>query len=554
MSRARIGVAALAVLVVSCTGRLSQSGGPGEGTGMGSPTTDPLDTPGSSCQTNDLLPARLWRLTAAEYRASLRDVLELAAEPEVELEPEPVVAGFKNNASALSVSSRIAEQFQKAAAKLAPEGLLTFARHAGCDAAATTDETCVGRFITSFGARAFRRPLSAEEVTGYLAVYRAGLQDQDGDHGVELVIQTLLQSPHFLYRSELGDSAAEAATGMTELSGYELASALSYSLWGAPPDVSLLDAAGSGALGNPEGLTAQAERLLRDPKAESRITSFVSQWLMLADPAALRRDPVRFPDFEGNKPDLVQEIAWLSKQAFLAPGATLGSVFASPASLVTGGLRDLYGISANEGSAAQEAPLAGTGRLGLLTSGWLIASWSRDVDTAPMNRGKNLLGRVLCQALPPPPPELEIPPIIQREDATTRERFEAHSQTPVCAGCHDQLDAVAFALEHFDSEGRYRSQENGKPIDASGHVEAAGDMSGSFANIGELGQRLAGSRDARVCLARQLVRFTGGIGEGSDNECLLQALVDEATSHADSPRALLTALVVSDRFRKRRVR
>jgi hypothetical protein len=413
---------------------------------------------------------------------------------------------------------------------------------------------CVGRFIASFGARVFRRTLSAEEVTGYLAVYRAGLQDQDGDHGVELVIQTLLQSPHFLYRSELGDSAAAATAAVIELTADELASALSYSLWGAPPDAGLLDAARSGVLGNPDGLAAQAERLLLDPKAEGRISSFVSQWLMLADPAALRRDPAKFPGFETNKPDLVQEVAWLSKRSFLAPGATLGSVFVSPASLVTGGLRDLYGIPANGSSAAQETPLVGTGRVGLLTSGWLIASWSRDVDTAPMIRGKNLLHRVLCQALPPPPPELEIPPILDRPDATTRERFEAHSQTPVCAGCHDQLDAVAFALEHFDSEGRYRGQENGKPIDASGHVEGAGDMSGSFADIGELGQRLASSRDARVCLARQLVRFTGGTGEGTDNECLLEALVDEATTRADSPQALITALVRSDYFRKRQVR
>jgi hypothetical protein len=188
----------------------------------------------------------------------------------------------------------------------------------------------------------------------------------------------------------------------------------------------------------------------------------------------------------------------------------------------------------------------------LLTAPAVIASWSRDQDTAPMTRGKNLLQRVLCQTLPPPPAELKVTAIPQLATATTRQRYEAHVSDPACSGCHAPLDAVAFALEHFDSVGRYRDSEQGLAIDASGAL-SGGDFAGSFADVRELGQRLAASQDARGCLSRHYARFAIGGGQAGDDECLVERMTQAAALQGDSAPALLLALVTSDSFRRRRL-
>ena len=168
-----------------------------------------------------------------------------------------------------------------------------------------------------------------------------------------------------------------------------------------------------------------------------------------------------------------------------------------------------------------------------------------------MTRGKRFLERVLCQSLPPPPPSLEVPAVPQLENATTRERYAEHTKNPGCSGCHTTLDGVAFAFEHFDSAGRYRSDENGRPIDASGHIESGGDADGPFSDLSELATRLGASKAARACLARQYVRFAVGAGRQGDDDCLVQGLVDAAAKHGDSPTELMVALVSSDFFRAR---
>ncbi len=168
-----------------------------------------------------------------------------------------------------------------------------------------------------------------------------------------------------------------------------------------------------------------------------------------------------------------------------------------------------------------------------------------------MTRGRLFIDRVLCQDLPAPPAALDIPPVPVLEGATTRDRYAAHATIPGCAACHQKLDAVAFALENFDSAGRYRSTENGKPVDASGVITQTSDADGPFKDMTELATRLAGSIDVRACLARQYVRFVGGSGRRGDNACLTERLVNAAASEADSPRALIAALVTSDFFRTR---
>ncbi len=544
----------------ACTAKIGGDSANGtDAVGVGNSTSQAgaggpgISVNGKVCGGAKLPPARIWRLTSKEYLASARDLLGLEAPPDIELEVEPIVDGYKNNANALSVSTRFAGQLQKAGETLAAPGLAQFPRYSGCDASAVTDQACVQKFIQNFGARAFRRPLTPEETSGYLDVYRAGVLDAKAAGGVRLVVQTLLQSPYFLYRSELGTALLDDSSAPVRLNGYELASELSYSLWGTPPDDKLLAAAASGALTSTAELESQGRRLLSDPRARSLVSDFASQWLSLQDPSAPLRDPTQFPEFAAVKTDMFAEFAQLSQELFLGAGATLGAVFSSKSTFVTKSLADYYGLPAvAAGGALQSTSLLGTPRSGLLTSGALIASWSRDVDTAPMSRGRRILDRVLCQALPPPPAALDIPAIPQLVNATTRERYTIHAQNPLCTGCHTTLDGVAFALENFDSLGRYRSTENGKPIDASGQIQNGGDADGPFSNMAEFASRLSGSASARACLARQYVRFAVGTGTAGDDDCLIQGLVDAATKRGDSPTELLVALITSDFFRARR--
>ncbi len=544
----------LALQLAGCTARINgdeaRPGGAPTPGGLGGGGGGGPSVNGKTCANAPLLPTRIWRLTSAQYRESARDLLLLDKAPDVELEAEPVVEGFKNDADALSVSTHFAGQLQKAGEALGADGLRQFAHYSGCAAEALADQACVQKFIQGFGTRAFRRPLTGEEATAYLGVYQAGVEDNKAPGGVLLLVQTMLQSPYFLYRSELG-AATDKSAGATKLEAYELASDLSYSLWGTPPDDALLASASSGKLTTTPELETQTRRLLGDARAGALISEFAAQWLELQDPSTPLRDAATFPEFAAVKADMFSEFAALSREAFLGPGATLGGIFASSSTIVSPSLATYYGLPAVTGASPGKAPLAGTARAGLLTSGALVASWSRDKDTAPMSRGRKLLERVLCQALPPPPPSLDVPPIPKLDNATTREQYVIHAQNPTCTGCHDTLDSVAFALEEFDSAGHYRTTENGKPIDASGQVQNAGDASGPFSNMAELATRLSGSSYARACLARNYVRFAGGRAKHDEDSCLVDGLVDAARAHGDSPSELVVALVTSDFFRSR---
>jgi Protein of unknown function (DUF1592)/Protein of unknown function (DUF1588)/Protein of unknown function (DUF1595)/Protein of unknown function (DUF1587)/Protein of unknown function (DUF1585) len=548
----------LAMGLSACSGTIgTTSTGSGEGAkGQGSGGVSGGGTGtglAAECSGVSLSPARIWRLTGSEYLNTVRDLFGLTGRPDLEFEVDPIVDGFQNNANALSVSTRLAGQLQSAAMEVAANGLAQFAQFSKCSATQVADDLCVRQFIDGFGRRAFRRPLSPEESSGYLDVYRAGKADNDAEGGIRLVVQTMLQSPYFLYRTELGDEVP-GATGTVRLGNFELASALSYDLWGSAPDNALLDSALAGALANGPELEAQARRLLADPRANAVVGQFVTQWLGVRDPSTQTRDETIFPGFNAVKSDLYEEFQRLAESAFLAPGATLGDIFRSKQTFASKPLAAYYGISGPSTAGTFEATsLSGTSRAGLLTSGALIASWSSPTTTRPMTRGRLLLDRFLCQTMPPPPPSLQIPPVQESPTATTRERFEIHAESATCSACHTKLDSVAFALENYDAAGRYRTTENGKTIDASGTISETLDADGPFHDAVDLAQRLSGSQHARACLTRQYVRFASGTGKAGDNECLVNALGDAVARGSDTPAQLFVALVTSDFFRARRV-
>jgi hypothetical protein len=509
---------------------------------------------GGECMESALPPVRVWRLTATQYRNAVRELLVLESAPEMDLEIEPLVDGYTNNAAALSVTTRFADQLRTSAELLAIRGRERFSELSLCAPEAMADEGCVAEFIHEFGKRAFRRPLSQEEVEAYLQVYRAGVQDDDAESGVRLIVQTMLQSPYLLYRTELGEETAPGAAEV-RLTSYELASALAFTLWNAPPDLALLDAAESGALQQEAGLESEARRLLADPKARRAIRQFTTEWLGVRDPNIQSRDSALYPLFEAAKAQLLEEFELLAEEAFFGDNATLGAAFYNPESFLTAPLAAYYGVEGiGSDTEFTRADVSAASRVGLLTSGALLSSWSGQTSTRPMTRGRFLIERVLCQFIPDPPPSLEIPPV--REDdstLTTRERFAQHAEISGCATCHAPLDAVAFALENFDASGVYRATENGKPIDASGTLSGTLDVDGPFQNMQELSQALASSQHAASCLTQQYLRYASGLGRASDDQCVVQALLDASQGTAATPSDLLVNVVKSKHFLVRRL-
>lgn len=540
---------------LACNGEISGSAPALPG---GSPSSDdafggdgaPAAPP--ACGAEALSPARISRLSGVEYARTLADLFELEAPPELSLEPDPQVDGFHNNAGALTVSAALAGQLLKVAGQFAERGIEQFARYSGCDAQALGDAACVERFVTGFGKRAFRRPVSADETARYLAIYQVGVASGGAELGVRQVVKTMLQSPHFLYRTELGAVTASPA-GLVRLEPFELAAALSYTAWGTMPDDELSGAAESGQLAQPGLLSAQVQRLLGHTKAQHHLRQFGRQWLGARLPQDLVRSSQLAPEFASAKRDLEEELERLLEAAFTAPDARLSRIFAADDSYLSKSLASFYGLPGPSAEGVFEAvhlgaePFVRQGRIGLLTSGWLIASWSGEEGTAPMTRGKMIYNRLLCQDLPDPPPELQIPEPPDEENLTTRRKFALHGELPACAGCHKTLDSVAFALEHFDNVGRYRADEHGHPIDASGSIVGT-DVDGPFQNMAELGRKLSISRQARLCLSREYMRFASGSGRHADSECLRQNMADAAAAGGDSFRELVAAYMSSEFF------
>ena len=384
----------------------------------------------------------------------------------------------------------------------------------------------VEAWLRDFGRRAFRRPLTDAEVGRYLAV---------GDPAA--VLQVLLSSPHFLYRSEIGEPAGEAGT--FRLTPFETAAALAYLLWGTTPDDALLDAAAAGRLSDADGIEAEARRLLDDPRARDHLGTFAEQWLGADRLATADRAAALYPEWDDAlAAEMVGETRAFAVAQTLDGGTYETLLTGDSARHATGTLAQLYALD-------------GGPRAGILgQAGWLAAHSHSD-QTSPIRRGLFVRRQLLCHYLPPPPPDAGGVPEVDPE-ATTQERFAQHTSVESCAGCHRYIDPIGLGLEHFDAIGGWRDTENGRPIDASGavtDVEQVGDeTSATFAGLDELGAILAASEAGPACYAEQWQRYAAGREAAPGASCLAQAWAE--TGH--DLRDLLLLIVRDDAFVLRR--
>jgi hypothetical protein len=452
-------------------------------------------------------------------------LLGVEASVTADLPADEVTNSFDNNARVLTVSDLHAEKYVLVSEALAKSAATDPRRLSPCDERAKGEEACARELAKSLGRRAFRRPVTADDEALLMAAYEAGRTGGSYAEGIEVMVRAALQSPHFLYRLELGSPADTRER--VPLDAYELASRLSFLIWSSGPDDALLDAASRGELGSNEQLRQRARTMLADPRAERAISHFFQQWTGAQRLAITTKSPDAFPEFTAEvKEAMAAELPAFVQRVLGAGDGTLRTLLTEPVAYVNAALAPFYGVTAPSAPGFVTLPLE-QGRSGILTQAGLLSVQGHPDQTSPVLRGKFVRSMLLCEPPPMAPMDVDITVPEVTEGATARDRLALHlSAGSSCSGCHQLMDPIGLAFESFDAVGRYRTQENGVTLDTSGEVTGTGDaaLAGRFANVRELGEKLAESAKVKTCLATQWFRFASGRSEGDADTCSLGAL------------------------------
>ncbi len=492
--------------------------------------------------------APLRRLTRFEYNNTVRD-LGLAAEAPADALPgEELGNGFGNDADVLGVSPLLIDGYRQVAQQVAERLTGDAARLAsltGCEPTAAP-AACAGRFIADLGARAFRRPLVAEEASMLQAVFDNGLQlGGSFATGASDVIEAILQSPQFLYRIELGQPTALA--GVARPSDYEMASRLSYLMWGSTPDAPLLAAAAAGQLQTQAQVQAQAERLLADARSHDVVRFFHSQWLGIRGLDNLVRNEQYYPTFRAGMGALFrQETEALIEDVVFQGAGSLGALFSADYSFVNDALATFYGMSGVTGGEFRKVSLDASRRLGLLTHASILSATTPGSRTDPVVRGKWVFTKLLCGVVPDPPPG--VPQLAEPTPGiSVRERLGMHRANEPCKSCHQLMDPFGFAFENYDGVGLWRDMADGVPVDASSEIFTT-DVAGPLDGAVELGRKLGQSVDAQHCYVGRWLTYAYGRGETSQDACSRASLEQAFAAAGGNVKQLLVALTQTDAF------
>lgn len=535
------------VVAVGCgyrasVGELDTDAGEGDDGGLDAATVDATVDPardgGAVACTPSPDPAPLRHLTRFEIRNALADLIG-SVPPSVDALPSDEVVGIYE-AGAFPLSARHVQGYRTVAMEVSATILEDLDAHAPCPAGSAPAD-CAETFLRSFARRAWRRPPTDEEVAGLLAVFGAA---GDRSSGTAAVVEAILQSPHFLYRVELGIAVA-GRSDLLELTDHEVATRLASLLWRGQPDEALLSAADRGELGSADAVEAQARRMLADPRAERSIQRFAREWLGY-DRVTVRSDADvdLAPELEQA---LLAETDRYVQHVLFEGDRSFETLLTSPFTFVDDQLASYYGVTAPPGTGLRRVDLDPAQRASLLTHGSVVATYQR-----PTERGMLIRQRMLCTEVPAPPPDIGDEPLEGDPEATRRQTYEAALMTqPACWGCHQLIDPIGFGLESYDSGGRHRTIDNGQPVDDSGEIISAGDAEGTFTGGVGLAHVLAGSGHVHRCFAKQWVGFGLRRLYAESDDCLV-GRVTAAFQAADLDiHALIVALVRSETFRFR---
>jgi hypothetical protein len=560
---------AISLLGVACTGSISgdssgrppdrrtgtggsgSSGGSGGSGGTGG-VDEPLPPPpGGICDTG---PSPIRLLTNAEYANTIRDLFGSIAPGDITgmfefPEDARPVGGYSNDISR-PASDALVEKFGKASEKLAT---LAVARKAdllgGCDPA-RDQMGCINKFLDSFGKRAWRRPLQQAEKANLTRAFTDAAQGKTFDHGLAAVIEVMLMSPQFLYRYEQGIDVS--GTKYAKLTSWEVASRLSYLLWGTMPDADLMAAAEANKLGTKEEILAQARRMVNDDRHMPIVKSFMSQLMHVDHLTSLEKDTNELPKWNPELRQPMYEEATRLIQAVMSKDGDgkLSTLLTAPYAYINGPLAAHYGVTGVTGDQFQKVTMPAGKYSGILTQAGMMATHATTDNglTSLVFRGKFVKEELLCTIIPDPPAnaELENPPF--NENTTAREWAELRMAKPICGTCHQIMDPIGFLFENFDPIGKWRDADRGKPVNTNGELTGT-DVDGKLKNVVELGQKLATSKDVSSCMSKQWFRYAAGRGDVEKrDDCTLQILQKAMNDSGGDLRQLLLAYTQTDAF------
>ena len=340
-----------------------------------------------------------------------------------------------------------------------------------CRPGKTQDEAaCASKIVSTLARRAYRRPVTAADLSPLMAFYESGRREAGFERGIELAVRAVLVSPQFLFRVER-DPAGVAPGSPYRIGDLELASRLSFFLWSSIPDDELLDVAARGQLRNDAVLDAQVRRLLADKRAQALVDNFAGQWLQIRNIRGTTPDKNDFPDFDDNLRQAFERELDLFFDSIIREDRSVLELLTADYTFVNERLAKHYRIPNVYGPDFRRVTLTSDARRGLFGKGGVLLLTSHADRTSPVVRGKWILDNVI--GTPPPPPPSVVPPF--PDDApgsapTVRARMERHRASPACAGCHRLMDPIGLAMENFDAVGAWRSQDAGVAIDASGEL------------------------------------------------------------------------------------
>jgi len=492
-------------------------------------------------------PAPLRRITRFEYGRALSDLTGVAPTIAQNLPPDEETMGFDDIASAYSVSSLHADRYletaEQAAAALAGDSAL-LTGFAACDPTAG-DLACVTAFVNAFGRRAWRRALTGDERQTMLQLYNATAAPAPAD-GVTGVVTAMLQAPQLLYRPEPTGATATAAQ---PLDGYGLATRLAFTLTGAPPDETLLQAAEHGDLATEAGLLAQTDRLLAQGRAAELFVHFANEWWEVEPVTGIDKNRSLYRNWTDAIPGaLATETSMFLTDAW-NKGPTLASLLTAPVTFADASLAAYYGLPTPAGDGYQRIALDPARSAGMLTQGSFLATHAKADQTSPVLRGKFVRAQLFCTPPPPPPPSVVVAPPVVDPRLPTRQRFAQHTADAFCAGCHQQMDPIGFAFENWDASGVWRDTDADQPVDATGSLTGT-DVDGDLNGVPSLAAKLAGSAEVATCAATQWFRYAFGRSEQTDGDlCTIAALAGTLSSPGGDFKKMVRQTVQTAAFR-----
>ena len=419
--------------------------------------------------------------------------------------------------------------------------------------AASEEHTCARSILTRLGSEAYRRPLTAAEVDGLMPFYEKAAAGGGFEAGVRSAVEAILASPKFVFRLER-EGLTTAAQTSTRVADLDVASRLSFFLWGAPPDQELLALAKTGKLTAPGMLEKQAQRLLADDRAAALGSRFAAQWLRLQDIDKVKPDPNFYPNFDENLAGAMKRETQLFFNDLVKNDRSFMDFYTADYTFVNERLALHYGIPNVAGHQFRRVQYPDASRRGILGQGAVLVQTSLANRTSPVLRGKWVMEVLL--GTPPPPPPPNIPALEESAGAkdgrmlTTRERMELHRANPTCNACHRFMDPIGLSLDNFDVTGRWRERESGMPLDTRGDYYDGTKIN----NLSDLSATLLKRPEPLVrTFTENLMAYALGRRVEVFDMPTVRAISAKATADGYKMSSFILGVVKSDAFQRKHV-